>query len=252
MLKRRIIPIELYDSGRLFKTIQFDSRRDVGDPVKSSQVYSDQGADELLFLNISRESRDVAEMLPVIADIAKTCFAPLAVGGGIKSSEDASRLFLAGADKVVVNSSAYQQSSPIGDIARKHGKQAIVVSIDVRKTTDGYYKLYSDCGRCEQEVSLEAHIDNVIRAGAGEIMIQSIDRDGTMTGYETDLVSLLISQSTVPVIIAGGAGHFMDLKSALVAGADAVACGSLFYFGDNNPLRAKSFLKNHDIPLKVV
>jgi imidazole glycerol-phosphate synthase subunit HisF len=250
MLKRRIIPIELYDQGRLRKTTTFESPRDVGDPVKSSQVYSDQDADELLFLNMTRAYRSVGQIISVIEKIARSCFVPLTVGGGIRTLLDAASLFAAGADKVVLNSVAYCEYGLIRDIAKVHGSQAIVVAIDVRITDEGEYALYSDCGARRESISLEAHIRKVTQSGAGEILIQSIDRDGTMGGYDLELVREVVLNSSVPIIAAGGAGHFLHLKQVFDCGVDAAACGSLFNFGDNNPLRAKAFLKNYAIPLK--
>lgn len=249
MLKRRIIPIELLDGGRLIKTVGFSAPRDVGDPVKSSRVYSDQDADELVLLNISRKHRDVEALVEVVARIARECFVPFTVGGGIRCLEDAARLFTAGADKVLVNSAAYAQPGLITEIGDRYGQQAVVVGIDARAEATGFI-LFSDCGRQHENVSLTEHVANVIAAGAGEIMIQSIDRDGTMSGYDLDLLHAVIRGSPIPIISAGGAGDFMHLKQAFDEGADAAACGSLFNFGDNNPLRAKAFLKNYGIPLK--
>ena len=251
MLKRRIIPIELLDDGRLVKTVSFTTPRDVGDPVKSSQVYSDQDADELVLLNISRVDHDVTGLVEVVARIARDCFVPFTVGGGIRRLQDAAQLFAAGADKVLLNTVAYTQPSLITEIGNRYGQQAVVVGIDAESKESGFL-LFSDCGRKREAVSLPEHVASVINAGAGEIMIQSIDRDGTMTGYDLDLLKAVISISPVPVIAAGGAGDFIHLKQAFDVGADAAACGSLFNFGDHNPLRAKAFLKNYNIQLKRI
>lgn len=249
MLKRRIIPIELLSGGRLVKTCVFGAPRDVGDPVKSSMVYSDQDADELMLLHIDREGRRMAVLVDTVARIAEHCFVPLTAGGGIKRLEDADPLFVAGADKVLVNSVAYQEPGVLTDIADRYGRQAVVAGIDVR-VEDGSFVLYSDCGRVREQVTLDDHISAVIAAGAGELMIQSIDRDGIMDGYDIGLLKQVVAAATVPVIAAAGAGHFLHLKEAFDAGSAAAACGSLFNFGDNNPLRAKAFLKNYGIPLK--
>lgn len=251
MLKRRIIPIELLNGGRLVKTRVFADPRDVGDPIQSSKVYSDQDADELLLLQIDREGRHMEPLVDAIERIAAQCFVPLTAGGGVVSLEDAARLFAAGADKVVVNSIAYQAPSVIGNIAERYGNQAVVVGIDVRAEGDDF-ALFSDCGRRAEPVSLEKHISAVVAAGAGELMIQAIDRDGVMDGYNLELLRRVVAISPLPVIAAAGAGHFVHLKEAFEAGADAAACGSLFNFGDNNPLRAKAFLKNYGIPLKKI
>lgn len=251
MLKRRIIPIELLDGGRLVKTTGFSAPRDVGDPVKSSQVYSDQDADEIVLLNIDRNQRNVTSLVSVVARIARECFVPFTVGGGISTLEDAVRLFASGADKVLVNTAAYSKPDLIREIGNRYGQQSLVVGIDARVEETGFV-LYSNCGRRRKSVSLAMHVASVVSAGAGEIMIQSIDRDGTMVGYDLTLLKAVIELSPVPVIAAGGAGDFLHLKQAFDAGTDAAACGSLFNFGDNNPLRAKAFLKNYNIPLKRI
>jgi cyclase len=251
MLKRRIIPIELLSVDRLVKTVVFDRPRDVGDPVKSSKVYSDQDADELVLLSIDREFRNIHVLVDIVKRIAEHCFVPFTVGGGINKIEDAELLFGAGVDKILINSAAYNDPVLISKIAQRYGKQAVVVGIDVRQV-QGDYSLYSRSGRIKENVSLKKHIDSVVRAGAGELLIQSIDRDGVMEGYDINLLKQVIAQSPIPVIAAGGAGHFLHLKEAFDAGVDAAACGSLFNFGDNNPLRAKAFLKNHGIPLKWI
>lgn len=249
MLKRRIIPIELLDGGRLVKTRSFAAPRDVGDPVKSSKVYSSQDADELLFLNISRQDRSVEGLIAQVSRIAAECFVPLSAGGGITSFDAAARLIERGADKVIINSAAYRDPDLLTSIAEAFGRQAVIAGIDVRQEARGY-SLWSHCGERREAVGLEDHVRAVTAAGAGEIMIQSIDRDGTMGGYDLDVLRRVTAISAVPVIAAGGAGHFLHLKEAFDAGADAAACGSLFNFGDNNPLRAKAYLKNHNIPLK--
>lgn len=251
MLKKRIIPVELLCSGRLVKTVCFAAARDVGDPVKSSKVYSDQDADELIFLQIDRQHRCVDTLVEVIHRVAEHCFVPLTAGGGISEFEHAHCLFEAGADKVLLNTSAYCNPALITRLADAFGSQAIVIGIDVRCEHDSYI-LYSNCGTERQLVSLEDHVSTVIAAGAGELMFQVIDRDGVMQGYDLELIRRLISISSVPLIAGSGAGTFIHLKEALEAGADAVACGSLFNFGDNNPLRAKAFLKNYGIPLKRI
>lgn len=249
MLKRRIIPVELLLNGRLVKTVRFDTYRDVGDPVKSSQVYYNQDADELVLLNIARDLRAPAFTAEYLRSIAKTCFMPIAVGGGIRSLDDAALMFAAGADKVVVNSAAYDDPTLLRAIADRYGDQALVVSIDVRRDEFGPI-LYADCGRCRRDESLATHIANVVACGAGEILLNAVDRDGVMGGYDLPLLAEARAACPVPLIMCGGAGHYLHLCEGLEAGADAVACGSLFNFGDNNPLRAKAFLKNYDIPLK--
>ncbi|HEV2145979.1 MAG TPA: imidazole glycerol phosphate synthase cyclase subunit [Longimicrobiaceae bacterium] len=254
MLKRRIIPIQLLVGGRLVKTVRFGAYRDVGDPVASSKVYNAQNADELVFLNIDREDRSVAPMLRLLERVSEEVFMPLALGGGIRSVDDASRLIRAGADKVVVNSAVYRDPDVLRGIADRFGAQAVVVGIDVRRNAEsGRYVPYSDCGRRREEVGLDEHVERVVEHGAGEILVNSIDRDGTMEGYDLELIRRVVERSPAPVIGCGGAGHYNHLKEGfLEAGASALACGSLFNFGDNNPIRAKAFLTNYGIPFKVV
>lgn len=252
MLKRRIIPVELLLGGRLVKPVEFGVYRDVGDPVKSSKVYSDQDADELILLDIDRDHRNVAVLAEVVRRVAAECFVPLTAGGGVTSAEDAAALIAAGADKVVVNGIVYRDPGVTEAIAGRFGAQAVVAGVDARLGPGGDYILYSDCGRHAEQVNLEGHIAACVAHGAGEILVQSIDRDGTMAGYDLNLVRRAAAASSVPVIALAGAGHFLHLREVFDVGADAAACGSLFNFGDNNPLRAKAFLKNYGIPLKRI
>lgn len=252
MLKRRIIPVELLLNGRLVKTLGFDTFRDVGDPLKSSQVYSDQDADELILLNIDRDRRDPRETVRHLRDIASKCFMPIAVGGGVRAIDDAALLFDAGADKVVVNSAAYSDSALLSGIADRWGSQALVISIDVARASDGGYVAKSECGTREEAADPVEHVRSMIDVGAGEILINSIDNDGAMGGYDLALIRLIRPICSLPLIVCGGAGHYLHLKEAFELGVNAVACGSLFNFGDNNPLRVKSFLKNYAVPLKQI
>lgn len=254
MLKKRIIPVQLLLNGRLVKTVKFGEWRDVGDPVKSSGVYNSQYADELIFLNIARENRTIEMLREVIERVSEVSFMPMAMGGGIASAADAAELIRTGADKIVVNSSVYTDKSIITATAETFGAQAAVVSIDARwDEAQGRYQLWSDCGRMREAVSLADHIGAVIEAGAGEIMIQSIDRDGMMQGYDLELIRQVKAVATVPVIAGGGSGNYEHLKDVfLETDVSAVACGSLFNFSDSNPIRAKAFLTNHGLNFKVV
>ncbi|MBO6899847.1 MAG: imidazole glycerol phosphate synthase subunit HisF [Rhizobiaceae bacterium] len=246
--------MQLLLDGRLVKTIRFDGKRDVGDPVKSSAVYNSQYADELIFLNISRERRSVNDLQKVITEVSKVSFMPMAMGGGIGSAEDAANLILNGADKVVVNSVAYDRKEVISRTADTFGAQAVIVCIDVRYDAEKQdYVLYSDCGRRAEHITLEEHVEAVIAAGAGEVMIQSIDRDGTMKGFDIDVTRRVAAVSTAPVIAAGGSGNYDQMKDCfLETGVSALACGSLFNFSDSNPIRAKAFLSNHGLNFKKV
>jgi cyclase len=251
VLKRRVIPLELWKKGRLVKTVRFGESRDVGDPVKSSQVYSDQDADELMVLNIEGPDGDFDEFARTVSRIATCCFVPLTVGGGIREKGHADALFASGADKVLVNTVAYEHPNVVNQIANKYGSQAVVAGIDYSGDS-GSLSLLSSGGRKVQKVTLRGHLADLKSAGAGEIMLQSVDRDGVMAGYDLILLREVAAELSMPLIIAGGAGSFADLVGAFAAGADGAACGSLFNFGDNNPLRAKAFLKNRGVCVKQV
>jgi cyclase len=254
LLKKRIIPIQLLLGGRLVKTVRFGEWRDVGDPVKSSAVYNSQSADELIFLNIERETRGIDTLRSVIERVSEVTFMPMAMGGGIRSAADAAELIRTGADKIVINSAAYSNREIITATADTFGAQAVIVSIDARFDPENdCYHLYSDCGRLRENVTLVEHVARCIEAGAGEIMIQSIDRDGTMEGYDVELVRKVREVATVPVIAAGGSGNYSHLRDVFIeTDVSAVACGSLFNFSDSNPIRAKAFLSNHGLSFKVV
>jgi len=246
--------VQLLMNGRLVKTTRFDSYRDVGDPVASSKVYNSQYADELVFLNINRTERAVSTLLDLIEKVSAVCFMPLTFGGGLKSLAEAEQLIKNGADKVVVNSSSFENPGLITEIAGKFGSQAAVASIDARWSEAQHrHVLASDCGRKPEAVDLQAHVADLQARGAGEIFINSIDRDGTMEGYDLRLIQLVMAASKVPVIACGGAGTYAHMKEAFVeTDVSALACGSLFNFGDSNPIRAKAFLTNYNLPFKRV
>ena len=254
MLKRRIIPIQLLLDGRLVKTTRFAEYRDVGDPVSSTRVYNSQYADELMLLNIARKARTVEPLATVLEAISEVCFMPLTVGGGIRQIADIEFLIRNGADKVLINSAAYTDTTLIGEAADRFGSQAVVVGIDAAWSESlARYEVFSDCGRSAQPVTLEDHVGTCVDAGAGEIMIQSIECDGAMNGYDTALTRRVSDACDVPVIAAGGSGNYEHLKEVLLdADVSAVACGSLFNFSDSNPIRAKAFLSNYGLPFKVV
>ena len=254
MVKKRIIPVQLLIDGRLVKTVKFDSYRDVGDPVASSKVYNSQYADELVFLNINRSNRSIKPLLSLIEKVSEVCFMPLSLGGGIKNLDDAKELIKNGADKVIVNSECYEDIMLVSKIANKFGSQSVIVSIDAKKNDiTGEYELYSDCGRKHENILLEEHIKSVTKYGAGEIFINSIDRDGTMAGYDLGLIKRVVQNTSLPIIACGGAGNYEHMKEIFIeTGVSALACGSLFNFGDNNPIRAKAFLSNYQLPFKVI
>ncbi len=193
-------------------------------------------------------------LLKIIEKVSEVCFMPLAFGGGVGCYGDARDLITNGADKVVLNSAVFSNPNLVAEVSENYGSQAVVVSIDVRKDpSTGAYRIYSNCGTTLEAVSLEAHIAAVVGRGAGEIFINSIDRDGTMSGYDVELIKRTVECAPVPVIACGGAGNYEDMRKAFVeTQVSALACGSLFNFGDNNPIRAKAFLSNYNLPFKKV
>ena len=254
MLKKRIIPVQLLVNGRLVKTRQFGAWRDVGDPVASSRVYNAQNADELIFLSIERTDRTIQPLFRLLDRVSEVSFMPLSVGGGIHTFEDAASLIRHGADKVVINSALHRDPSLVTRIADAFGSQAVIAAFDARwdEETERHV-LYADCGRARIPGELETHIAQAIERGAGEVFIQSIDRDGMMTGYDIPLIQRVRRCCSRPIIACGGAGNFSHMQEAFLAtDVSALACGSLFNFGDNNPIRAMAFLSNYGIPFKVV
>jgi cyclase len=244
---KRVIPVQLLSRGRLVKTRGFAGARDVGAPVSSSRVYYANGADEIVFLNIDRGAVDV--LCRVLEAVSEVLFVPITAGGGITCEADAAALIRAGADKVVVNSAAYSDPGIISRIGRALGCQAVCVSIDVMEAT----QLYSKGGSVRETVTLQDHVRRVVDAGAGEILVNSIDRDGTMGGYDLDLIREVRRLAPgIPVVALGGAGNYQHLADAIeLAGVDGVAAGSLFNFTDSNPMRAKAYLRNRGIACRV-
>ncbi len=253
MLKKRIIPLQLLKQGRLVKGRQFGEYRDVGDPVKSASVYNSQQADELVILNIEGE-KGIAPLIALISELVKVCFMPLTLGGGITSLSDASALIAQGADKIFINTECYSNYPLISEIANRFGRQAVVCGIDVRFDHEANeYALFSKNGSRKEAVGLLTHIHKLQEAGAGELMIQSIDRDGEMQGYDLSLAKLVENNSTIPVLVAGGAGNYESLKALFMGvNVSAAVCGSLFNFTDSNPMRARSFLLNYGLPFKNI
>lgn len=252
MLKRRIIPTLLLKGGRMVKGRKFTNYRDTGDPVSASRIYNAQKADELVFIDIEASKENRLALLSLIGKVSEECFMPLTVGGGIQSIDAIRELLRAGADKVLINTGAAENPGLIQQAADMFGRQCVVVGIDVRREgTDS--RIYTHCGHRPTELRLENHLAKMEQAGAGEFLINSIDNDGMMQGYDLDLLRLVKRHTSRPVIAMGGAGHFQHLAEVLLADlAHAVACASLFHFGDNNPIRARSFLKNKGLPVKNV
>lgn len=242
----------LYRSGRLYKTKKFSNPIDVGDPVTSAKVYSSQDVDELILLNIGRDQSQFNKFVDVVNEIAKICFVPLTVGGGIRSICQAEKLINNGADKIVVNSITYTCEEKLSLFSEQFGKQAVIACVDFKTEGDNYLRCVNGLNPNFLTESYKDHIEKLIENGVGEIILQSIDNDGMMNGLHEKILSIVGDISTTPVILAGGVGTFNDLKIGFSAGASGIACGSLFNFGDNNPIRARSFLKMQGVKLKNI
>ena len=252
MLKRRVIPVLLLRNGRMVKGRRFSDYRDTGDPRTAVRIYSAQDADELVFLDIQASLQSRAVMIDIVHAAAAECFMPLAAGGGVTSLEDIRRLLLAGADKVVVNTAAVTHPDLITSAAERFGTQCIVAGVDYRSEPDGS-RVWSRCGTEATTLDPVDHAMRLVELGAGEIFLNSIDRDGMMEGYDLDIADQVARAVTVPVIVCGGAGNFQHLADAFEKTAvSAAACASLFHFGDNNPIRARSHLRNLGIPMRVL
>lgn len=252
VLKKRVIPVLLLRDGRMVKGVRFSDYRDTGSPKTAVRIYSAQDADELVFLDIQASVQSRRALLEILREAATECFMPLAVGGGIQSLEDVRELLLAGADKVVVTTASVTQPKLLTEIAELFGSQCLVAGIDYRRGKDGE-RVWIRCGTEATDIDPVSHAQQLVSLGAGEILLNSIDRDGTMQGYDLDMAERVARVVPVPVIVSGGAGNFMHLAEVLKeTQASAAACASIFHFGDNNPIRARSYLRNLDIPSRTL
>ena len=241
MLAKRIIPCLDVKHGRVVKGINFEGLRDAGDPVEAAVRYDAEGADELTFLDIlaSHEGRDTIDH--VVARVAERVMMPLSVGGGVRTVEDVRRLLLAGADKVAMNTAAVEDPTLVARAADRFGAQAIVVAVDARRFEAGW-RVFTHGGRRETPLDAVAWCVRMAETGAGEILLTSMDRDGTRAGYDTELLGAVTGAVGVPVIASGGAGTLEHLAEGLSAGADAVLVASLFHFREHTIPEAKRFL----------
>jgi imidazole glycerol-phosphate synthase subunit HisF len=251
MLAKRIIPCLDVTGGRVVKGTRFLDLRDAGDPVECAKLYDAQGADELVFLDITASSDDRATMVDVVARTAEQCFMPLTVGGGIRTVEDFRTMLLAGADKVSVNTAAIKNPVLISDAAEGFGSQCVVVAIDAKKDAPGRWRVYTHGGRNPTELDAVAWAREVTRLGAGEILLTSMDADGTCGGYDIALTAAVGAAVDIPVIASGGAGELEHLADVLARGnADAVLAASIFHFGTYSIAQAKKFLAERGIAVR--
>jgi cyclase len=246
----RVIPCLDVANGRVVKGVNFVDLRDAGDPVEAARAYDAAGADELCFLDItaSHEGRDT--ILDVVARTAEVCFMPLTVGGGVRSHEDARALLLAGADKVAVNSAAVARPELVTDIAERFGSQCVVGSVDARKTAHGW-EVFTHGGRKPTGVDAVAHAIRLAELGAGELLVTSMDRDGTRDGYDLDLIRTIADAVSVPVIASGGVGGLDHLVEGVTRGhASAVLAASIFHFGEATIGDAHAALAKRGLPVR--
>ncbi|HNR93528.1 MAG TPA: imidazole glycerol phosphate synthase subunit HisF [Kiritimatiellia bacterium] len=253
MLAKRIIPCLDVARGRVVKGVNFVSLQDAGDPVECARAYSEQGADEITFLDIraSHEGRDT--MVEVVNRVARQVFVPLTVGGGIRNSEDVRILLQAGADKVSINTAAVERPALISEAAEQFGSQCVVLAIDAKKNEDGGgWTVYTYGGRRPAGMDVLEWAREGVRRGAGEILLTSMDRDGTKNGYDLALTRAVSEAVTVPVIASGGAGSLEHLYEALSAGrADAVLAASIFHYGTYTIKQTKDYLRERGIPVRA-
>jgi imidazole glycerol-phosphate synthase subunit HisF len=251
MLTRRIIPCLDVTEGRVVKGIQFRQLRDAGDPVELAARYDAEGADELVFLDITASSDDRRTMVDVVRQTAKQVFIPLTVGGGVRSSDDAYQLLRAGADKVSFNSAAVARPQLLSDCADRFGTQCVVLAIDARRRDDGGWEVYTHGGRRPTGLDALDWAERGAGLGAGEILLTSMDTDGMKTGYDLELTAAVVESVPVPVIASGGAGTLEHLYDAFTAGrAHAVLAASIFHYGEYRIADAKSYLAGRGIPMR--
>ncbi len=251
MLTKRIIPCLDVTGGRVVKGTQFLQLRDAGDPVECAIAYNLQGADELVFLDITASSDNRQTMIDVVRHTAEQCFMPLTVGGGIRTVADMRAMLLAGADKVGINTAAVQRPETISEGFDAFGAQCIVVAIDAKRNPEGGWTVYTHGGRKPTTLDAVAWAQEVERRGAGEILLTSMDADGTKDGYDLGLTAAVASAVHIPVIASGGAGTLQHMADVLKAGkADAVLAASIFHFGEFTVDDVKHFLAEHDIPVR--
>jgi len=252
MLKKRIIPCLDVKDGRVVKGVNFVDLVDAGDPVAQAKVYDEAGADELTFLDITASSENRDTLYDVVAKTAEACFMPLTVGGGVRKSEDIRKLLLAGADKVSINTAAVNNPDFVREAAQRFGDQCIVVSIDAKETSRGKFEIFTHGGRNATGIDAVQFAKRMAENGAGELLVTSMDRDGTRAGYNIALTRAIADAVTVPVVASGGVGSLDHLVEGIRDGhATAVLAASIFHFGLFTISEAKAHMMRAGIDMRV-
>ena len=252
MLAKRIIPCLDVNAGRVVKGVNFLELRDAGDPVEIARRYDEQGADEITFLDITASSDDRDLILHIIEACAEQVFIPLTVGGGVRKVEDVRRLLNAGADKVSMNTAAVNNPQLVADASAKVGAQCIVVAIDAKQTSPGQWEVFTHGGRNNTGIGAVEWARKVEALGAGEILLTSMDRDGTKVGFDLALTRAVADAVTIPVIASGGVGNLQHLADGVtVGGADAVLAASIFHYGEYTVRQAKDYLQQRGIEMRL-
>jgi cyclase len=252
MLKKRIIPCLDVKDGRVVKGINFVNLKDAGDPVEQAKIYDKEGADEICFLDITASTENRKILLDKVNETAKSCFVPLTVGGGISSIEDIKKLLLAGADKVSINTAAVLNHNFIKESSIRFGSQCIVAAIDVKKISPGRWEVFTHGGRKATGIDVINYAKILEEKGAGEILLTSMDRDGTKKGYDIELTSIISNLVSIPVIASGGVGNLEHIYEGFKeGGASAVLAASVFHYKQFTIKDVKNYLKNKNIPVRI-
>jgi cyclase len=251
-LAKRLIPCLDVTAGRVVKGVNFLELRDAGDPVEVARRYDEQGADEITFLDITATSDQRDLILPIIEAVASSVFIPLTVGGGVRAVADVRRLLNAGADKVSINSAAISEPELVSKASAKFGSQCIVVAIDAKQSTDGRWEVYTHGGRKPTGLDAVQWAQKMESLGAGEILLTSMDRDGTRSGFDLALTAAVSDAVGISVIASGGVGGLQDLADGILKGhADAVLAASIFHYGHHTVQEAKHFMAAQSIPMRL-
>ena len=251
MLKNRIIPCLDVKNGRVVKGINFVDLKDAGDPVEQAKIYSDGGADEICFLDITASNENRDTIYDVVERTSKKCFVPLTVGGGVRGVEDINKLLNCGADKVSINTAAVQNPEMIIESSKKFGSQCIVVAIDAKKNGDKW-EVFTHGGRNNTNINAIEFAKKMEDSGAGELLVTSMDRDGTQIGYDNDLMFKISSTVNIPIIASGGVGNLEHLVEGIKLGnVSAVLAASIFHYGKFSIKEAKEYLSSKNIPIRI-